>query len=64
MVHIIRNLSVAYLERLSPALGPRLSCMWQMAVISGVGVRRYYERFGYRTLKDYQASWFLLFLLF
>lgn len=26
-----------------------------MAVISGVGVRRYYERFGYRTLKDYQA---------
>ena len=32
-----------------------------MAVISGVGVRRYYERFGYVTLKDYQARafWFL-----
>lgn len=26
-----------------------------MAVISGVGVRRYYERFGYHTLKDYQV---------
>eukprot|EP00903_Cladosiphon_okamuranus_P019815 g18212.t1 len=28
----------------------------KMAVISGVGVRRYYERFGYRTLKDYQVK--------
>ncbi|CAM9532129.1 unnamed protein product [Ectocarpus sp. 4 AP-2014] len=28
----------------------------KMAVISGVGVRRYYERFGYRSLKDYQVK--------
>ncbi|CAN0346263.1 unnamed protein product, partial [Hapterophycus canaliculatus] len=27
----------------------------KMAVISGVGVRQYYERFGYCTLKDYQV---------
>lgn len=43
-------------KRRSFLLAPRLFRLRQMAVISGVGVRRYYERFGYRTLKDYQAS--------
>lgn len=28
----------------------------QVAVISGVGVRQYYARFGYKSQKDYQAS--------
>lgn len=27
----------------------------QMGVISGVGVRKYYERFGYKMFKDYQV---------
>lgn len=30
----------------------------QLAVISGVGVRKYYERFGYRMRKDYQVRAF------
>ncbi|CAN0108469.1 unnamed protein product, partial [Sphacelaria rigidula] len=28
---------------------------FKMGVISGVGVRKYYERFGYRICKDYQV---------
>lgn len=28
----------------------------QIGVISGVGVRKYYERFGYRIHKDYQVG--------
>ena len=31
----------------------------QIGVISGVGVRKYYERFGYRICKEYQVSYHL-----